>query len=123
MNAAAIYPDAPATEISVAETRDRRSTDASRLTFPLQMLIGAILMTSAIIGAVYGMTSGIRESQLKTESDLRDMRTRMELQVEIDRARNEARALEIKTQNDAIGDLRRMTQLLQIQYSELKKGR
>lgn len=113
----AVYPheDAPAV------TREARSTDASRLTFPMQMLIGAILMTASIIGVVYGMTSGIRESQLKTESDIRNLQTRMEMQLQIDNARNEARATELKIQSATIEELKRLTQLLQLQYAELQK--
>lgn len=102
-------------------TRDAQSTDASRLTFPVQMVIAAIIMTISIIGSVYGMTSGIRESQLQTESDLRDMRTRMEMQTQIDIARNDARTQEVQAQNEAILELKRLTQMLQIQYSELSK--
>lgn len=105
----------------VLTPREGRITDASKLTFPVQMVIGAIIMTVSIIASVYGMTNGIRESQLKTESDLRDLRTRMEMQLQVDTARNEARAAELKSQNEAISELRRLTQLLQLQYTELQK--
>ena len=109
-----------AVEDTVSPPREARSTDASKLTFPVQMMIAAILMTATIIGAVYGLTGGIRESQAQMQSDIRDMRTRMELQAEIDRARNEARGVEQKATNAAVDDLRRLTQLLQIQYNELR---
>lgn len=104
-------------------TRESRSTNAAKLTFPVQMVIGAIVMTTTIIGSVYGMTSGIRESQMKTESDLRDLRTRFEMQAQVDIARNEARAAELKASTEAIADLRRLTQMLQLQYQEISKGR
>lgn len=108
-------------EERVTPVREARSTDAAKLTFPVQMVIAMIVMTCSIIAAVYGMTNGIRESQLQTASDLRDLRTRMEMQQQVDAARNDARASEIKSQNDAISELRRLTQLLQLQYQALEK--
>lgn len=105
----------------VTPPRESRSTDAAKLTFTGQMVIGAIIMTTSIIGSIYGMTSGIRESQMKTESDLRDLRTRFEMQSQVDIARNEARAAEMKASTEAIADLRRLTQMLQLQYQQISK--
>lgn len=122
-----VYPskdDALSAETDVSPPREARSTDASRLTFPVQMMIGAIVMTAAIVGSFYAMTTPIRElreSQLKIESDVRDMRTRMEMQTQIDVARQDARSVEVKAQNEAINELRRLTQLLQLQYAALEK--
>lgn len=124
MSHADVYPihDAPASETpEMTDSRPARATDASRLTFTAKMMIGAIMMTATIIAAVYGMTNGIRESQLKTESDIRNLQTRMEMQLQIDNARNETRAMELKTQSAAIDELKRLTQLLQLQYAQLEK--
>lgn len=101
--------------------------------FTGQMLGGAILMTATILGGMYSMMSGVRESQLKTESDVRDLSTRFELrdradaeraaqQVEVERAKAEARAAEQKAAAAALDDLRRLTTLLTLQYQQLQKG-
>lgn len=107
----------------VSPPRESRSTDATKLSFPLQLMLGAIFTTASIIGGIWGVTSGLR-------SDIRDIRTRMELQAEVDKARNEARTAEAKAFNDraemiseSMADLRRLTQLLQIQYQEMNKER
>jgi hypothetical protein len=85
------------------------------------MLIGAILMTASIIGAVYGLTGGIRESQLRSESDIRDLRTRMEYQQKVDEADNRAQAAVTENLNTTVTQLRSQVQLLQLQYTELSK--
>lgn len=105
----------------VTPIREGRATDLSKGVLPVQFLIPLILAVVSIIGSVYGMTSGIRESQLKMESDLRDVKTRMELQRDVVSAQNETRALEMKAQNEAINELKRLTTLLQMQYAELQK--
>lgn len=115
-------PDADAA-VEDTVTREARSTDAAKLTFPVQMVIGALVMTCTILGGVYGMVNGIRDSQMKTESDLRDLRTRFEMQSQVDIARNEARTAELKSSTEAISDLRRLTQMLQLQFQELSKGK
>lgn len=118
-----LWPSIESGDDTVTPPREARSTDASKLTFPVQMTIGAIVMTATILGGVYGMVNGIRESQMKTESDLRDLRTRFEMQGQVDMARNEARAAEVEASKSAIDDLRRLTQMLQLQYQEIAKAR
>jgi hypothetical protein len=124
---AAVYPDdAPleSTETNdVTTSREGRSTDAARLTFPLQLvmvIIGSIL-SAAISG--WAFSSGIKQSQFDMQSDMRELRTRMEMQLQIDTARNESRTIEIKAQSDSIAELRRLTQLLQLQYQALEASR
>lgn len=112
---------APSIEAEVSPTREGRATDASRLTFPVQMMIGAIVMTVTIVGGIRYYADELDKSISAQASDLRDIRTRMEMQTQVDIARNEARIAEMKSQNEAINDLRRITQMLQIQYSELSK--
>jgi hypothetical protein len=97
----------------------RRVTDVNRLSFQMPTVAAIVIAAIGIAGSQYFFQSGIR-------SDLRDMRTRLELQAEVDKARNEARTTEIKAFNDRVemlnqsmADLRRLTQMLQIQYQEL----
>jgi uncharacterized protein HemX len=113
--------DAPVPEILVTETRTPRSTDAERVTFTGKMLIGAVLMTASIIGSVYGLTGGIRESQLRSESDMRDLRTRMEYQQRVNEADARAQAVVFENMKSTVEQLRAQVQLLQLQYAELNK--
>ena len=114
-----VYP------IDEASVTDRRvpSTDVNKLSFQMPTVIAIVVASMTVAGSQYFFQAGIR-------SDLRDMQTRMELQSEVDKARNEARTTEIKAFNDRVemldqsmADLRRLTQLLQLQYAELSKRR
>ena len=50
-----------------------KSTDASKLSFPLPLVIGAIMFAASVVGSMWMVVS-----------DVRDIRTRMEMQKEID---------------------------------------
>lgn len=114
--------DAPASEThEMTDSRPARATDASKLTFPVQMVIAMIVMTCSIIGAVYGMTSGIRESQFKTESNMRDMQTRMEMQQRVNEADARAQTVVFENMKQTVEQLRAQVQLLQLQYAEINK--
>lgn len=79
----------------VTPTRDdqnRRSTDASKLTFPLQMVIVIVGGILATVGAFWVATSSLR-------SDVRDILTRMELQTQTESER-------LKLQDERISDFR-----------------
>ena len=124
--AAAVYPleDLSHESSESNVTREARSTDiqVSRLTFPLPVMAAIVGTAISVMGIQYVANAGMRDSQLAVQSDVRDMRTRMEMQTQIDIARNEARTQEIQTQNEAINELKRLTQLLQLQYSELSNN-
>lgn len=105
----------------IVTPREARSTDADRVTFTGRMLIGAVVMTGSIIGSVYGLTGGIRESQLRTESDMRDLRTRMEYQQRVNEADARAQTVVFDNMKTTVEQLRAQVQLLQLQYAELNK--
>lgn len=53
----AVYPnEVPSVDVGVEDVtpRDGRSTDASKLSFPLQLMLGAICTTAILIGAFLG---------------------------------------------------------------------
>lgn len=123
MDHAAVYSsDAPIPETpEMSEPRTARSTDASRLTFPVQMVIAMIVMTVSIIGAVYGMTNGIRDSQFKTELTMRELQTRMDMQQRVNDAETKAQGVIFENMKSTVEQLRAQVQLLQLQYAELNK--
>lgn len=109
---------------AVSPPRDEPATNINRLSFQVPTVAAIVVAAVTVAGSQYLFQSGIR-------SDLRDMQTRMSLQADVDKARNEARTSEIKAFNDRVemlnqsmADLRRLTQMLQIQYQDLNaKGR
>lgn len=105
----------------MTDSRPARATDASKLTFPVQMVIAMIVMTVSIIGAVYGMTNGVRESQLRSESDMRDLKTRMEYQQRVNEADARAQQVVFDNMKTTVEQLRAQVQLLSLQYSEMQK--
>ena len=67
----AVYPSNEQEVISVSPAS--KSTDASTLSFPLPLLIGTIAFAVSVGGSMWMVVS-----------DVRDIRTRMELQKELD---------------------------------------
>jgi hypothetical protein len=57
---------------------DRRSTDASKLTFPIQLLILIVSSAVAASGAVWAQNAYQRSEMLGLRSDVRDIKTTME---------------------------------------------
>jgi len=56
----------------------RRSTDASRLTFPLQLVVIIVSSVMAASGAVWAQNVYQRQEMLGLRSDVRDIKTTME---------------------------------------------
>ena len=52
---------------------ERRTTDASRLTFPIQLVV--LIVATAV--TIYTSQAGLRSDQAATRSDLRDIQTRL----------------------------------------------
>lgn len=92
------------------DLRSGRSTDASRLTFPIQLVI---LVVSCAL-AVYGATISLR-------SDVRDILTRMAAQTEIDKANNRLLEERAGMQKDAIADLARKVELQKYELQSVKE--
>lgn len=107
--------------LSESESVTPRVTDASRLTFPWQMVVGAIMMTATILGGVYTMTSGLKESQQQTQSDMRVLKTQFEMRLEVDKANDRADSIERDAAKETMRTLRGSVQLLEMQVSEMNK--
>ena len=59
---------------------ERRSTDASKLTFPIQLVITIVAAILSAASVVWANQSGIKESQAQIQSDLRNLITKVEAQ-------------------------------------------
>ena len=126
-------------ETLMSPSREEKATDASRLSFPLPMvliLIGSIAVTSFGVGAMqYVFTSSDRaaaqadrDAMLKMQSDIRSISERMDSQAKIDDANKRADAAERASQissyestKQAVDTLRGTVQLMQLQLAELLK--
>ena len=87
------------------------STDASKLSFPLQLVIVILSATGAIWATQYGL-----------RSDVRDIRTRMELQAQVDAERmkvQEERAAQMKS---TIESMQRRQELQGYELQALKES-
>lgn len=89
----------------MAPTREK-SVEAERLTFTLPMvaaMLAAIATTAFAVGALqYWGTSAYREAQTQMQSDIRDIRTRMENQVEVRKLEKELLDAQLQAMKSAI---------------------
>jgi hypothetical protein len=95
----------------------RRQQDASTLTFPIQMVVLITTTVLTVAGAVYGSQAGIR-------SDLRDIRTRMDIAAEANKELRDAegrtvaaREAEARSRVDAVD---KRLKLLELQFQQLQ---
>lgn len=130
LSIAAVYPDEGPSVTGVDDVTPSRTHDATKLSLPLPVAIGMGVAMVSLVGSLWAVGYALSQQITAQSSDIRDIKTRMELTAEIDKARNEARAAEMQSLNEraemmkeATDDLRRLTQLLQIQYQQLNRGR
>lgn len=84
--------------------------DASKLNFPLQLVV--LIVSTA--GVIYASQYGLR-------SDVRDIRTRMELQVELDAAQAKLQEERANAMREAVADMRRRQELQQFEIQGLSR--
>lgn len=63
--------------------RETRSTDASRLSFPLQLVIAIVVGCVTIVSGQMLLDRGRSEAQSQIQSDVRDILTRMEYEAKL----------------------------------------
>ncbi len=76
--ALAVYDSDDAETPPVSPTREARVTDASRLSFPLQLVIAIVVGCVTIVSGQALLDRGRTEAQMQIQSDVRDILTRME---------------------------------------------
>jgi hypothetical protein len=95
---------------SVADWWERmtETTDASKLKFPLTLTVSLVVGALSMAGSFWFATSGIR-------SDVRDIKTRMEMQAQLDGERQD-------NIRDALIDMKRRQELQQYEIQSLKEA-
>ena len=95
--------------MSVLDAAGReQTTDVDLLRFPPQMVIAIITTVISIVGGIWLSTAAMR-------SDIRDIKTRMELQAELDQARNE-------NLRESVESMKRRQELQQYEIQSLKEA-
>jgi hypothetical protein len=70
---------------------ERRINDASKLSFPLQLVVAIVAAILSAASVVWVNQSGIKESQAQIQSDLRNLITKVEAQDKVAAAEAKAR--------------------------------
>jgi len=98
----------------MSPSREEKAVEASRLSFPLPMV-------AAIVGTALTVASANYISQAGLRSDVRDILTRMEFQSKLDEAEKKSRDMQSESTQDAINEMKRRLELVQIQYQQLRE--
>lgn len=99
---------------SVTPSREIRATDVQRLSFPLQMVIAAVIGAVTIYGTVQGATWGLR-------SDVRDILTRMQAQAELAAEKSRLQDERFNSLRDTVQDMKRRVELQQYEVQRLNE--
>lgn len=107
--------------LSPSREENRRSTDASKLTFPLQLVI-------IIFGGVFATTGAFWVSTSAMRSDVRDILTRMEMSSRLDSEKSKAQEVRDTTLHEQINALgaqisagERRQELLRLEFQQLRE--
>lgn len=88
---AAVYTDEGLPEErDVSPPRDTRITDASKLSFPLQLVIAIVVGCVTIVSGQMLLDRGRGDAQAQIQSDVRDILTRMEYEAKLKAATDKA---------------------------------
>ena len=102
-----------------------KTTDVSHISLTVPMAIGMAVFVASLVGGfwavVYSQSAEYATQATGIASDVRDIKTRLELQSQVDEANERADTLVQDSMKQSMDELRRQVQLLQLQYSELSK--
>lgn len=108
--ALSVYEGNDAEESIVSPTRDTRSTDVTALHVPVPYLVTVIALAIGIAGGIW-----------KIDARISVMEARDDSRREVDAANKRADAVLYDHMKQSVDELKRQTQLLQLQYAELSK--
>jgi hypothetical protein len=102
-------------------TNGTRATDASRLSFPLQLVIVIVTGVLSAASGSWATQRGNDKAQAQLQSDVRDILTRMEAERRMSEAN--AKLVEANTLNTvkAIESISKRQELQQLQIAEISK--
>lgn len=110
---------------AMSPPREERSTDVSRISLTVPMALSLAVAVAVIVGAFWQIRGSDNTELNKQLSSINtavaQMATRMEAEARVNEANKRSDALVIDNLKQSVDELKRQTQLLQLQYSELQK--
>lgn len=108
-------------EVTPPRDESRRGADASKLTFPLQLVI-------LIVGGIFATTGAFWVSTSVMRSDVRDILTRMDMQSRLETEKSKAQEIRDSTLHEQINALgaqisagERRQELLRLEFQQLRE--
>lgn len=112
---------------SVSPPREVRSTDVSKISLTMPMAVSLAIAVAVIVGAFWqirGSDNASLTSKLaEINSTVLQMKTGLEAEARVNAADKRADAVVIDNLSKSVDDLKRQTQLLQLQYADMQKAR
>lgn len=105
-------------ETAVSPTKGQ---DATKLTIPLPVAAGLIVFAASLLGSLWAVGYSLSAQIQSQAATISNINTRMEMQIEVDKANKRADAVVLDNLSKTVDDLKRQTQLLSLQYAELSK--
>lgn len=113
-------PAAEGNDTDMARATDIQTQDATKLSFPLQVVIAIVFSTISAVGAVWA-TQARSDSQIQAvQSDVRVVLSQLSSNAEITRLRDEATKAQLDNMREEIKSLKANSQLLQLQQQQLQ---
>ncbi len=100
---------------------ERRSTDVSKITFPIQIVIAIVFSILSTSATIWATQRGNEQAQASMQSDIRNILTRMDNASNLASANQQLSDLKQAAVKESLDDVKRQVQLLQEQYAELSK--
>jgi hypothetical protein len=102
--------------------RMARSTDASRLSVPLQFVIAIVISALSAASAVWTVQSRNDVQFEKLSSDVRDISTRMDAAKQVDAEKSKVSDERAAALREAVQEMKRRQELQQYEIQQLKEA-
>lgn len=128
MSNAAVYDsDIPSSQSSgdgsVTQPREGRSTDVSRVSLTVPMALSLAFAVAIVVGAFWQIRASDNGQLMEIKAAVSAMKTNLEAEARVNAADKRADSVVIDNLSKSVDDLKRQTQLLQMQYAEMQKTR
>lgn len=108
-------------EVSPPREDSRRSTDVSRLTFPLQIVIAIVGVFLSAFGGVWVATMGMNSKIDIIQTQIKDNAALEELKVKLDEANRKVLQQSIDGLKDSVNAVRGQEQLNSIEMTNIRR--
>ncbi len=99
----------------------KRTTDVSSIRFSPSTVVALVLIIASIIGGFYGATSGIRDSQEKTNTDIGTIKTTLTAQDELRKSEAKLQDERAQTMSEAIKKIEQRYEMFDLKLNSLRE--